>query len=318
MTEVTYTDADIERVARYQVEKFVAGNKAAFARSCGDYALDVAKRCVNATVLKNARRDRSRGVRFARVTSGRNTCAFCLMLAGRGAVYWSRKTAGEFNHWHTHCSCKVVPGFSGDPHEVLVEGYDPAKIEARLKQVEDMTGTRRNTPEFAREVALRDPDWLFGDEAKTDYSLNPIESYGNINTPGDYSPENITDRGNEWRDLWVHHVLEKSGMAPQVHGKDDIDLTINGEWWEVKSPDEAKSHPGSGSDLRYIEKNLRQASHQFEKRGLGPAHVVFNPRYRHDASDEKLIAEVRKRMTQHRVAEVLFIKEDGSILRLSS
>ena len=54
-----------------------------------------------------------------------------------------------------------------------------------------------------------------------------------------------------------------------------------------------------------------------QKRGLGPARVVFNPRYRHDASDEKLIAEVRKRMAQHRVAKVLFVKDDGSILRLS-
>lgn len=152
VTEVTYTDADIERVVRYQAEKYVAGDRAAFARSCGEYALDVAKRQVNATVLKNARRDRERGVRFARVTSGRNTCSFCLMLAGRGAVYWSRKTAGEFDHWHTHCSCKVVPGFSGNPHEVLVEGHDPRDADAARRYCEGLKG--QGLPKAQRDALL--------------------------------------------------------------------------------------------------------------------------------------------------------------------
>lgn len=91
-----------------------------------------------------------------------------------------------------------------------------------------MTGTERGTREFSREVALRDPDWLLGDEVGTDYSLNPRENYGTLLTPGDYSPEGIVNRGNEWRDLWVHHALERPGIKPVVHGKQDIDMTING------------------------------------------------------------------------------------------
>lgn len=319
VTAVTYTKHDVDNLARYQATKLAGDTPdvAEFARMCGEFAANDAMRSLNGTILRNAKRDRAKGVRFARVTSGRNTCAFCLMLAGRGAVYHTRKTAGEFDHWHRHCTCKVVPCFSGNPHEVLVEGHDPAKIESRLKQVEAMTGTERGTREFSREVALRDPDWLLGDEVGTDYSLNPRENYGTLLTPGDYSPGGIVNRGNEWRDLWVHHALERAGIKPVVHGKQDIDMTINGEWWEVKSPDEPKSPPGPGNELSFIESNLRKASRQFKKRGLGSAHVVFSPKYRDGPSESDMLAEVRKRMKQHRISEVLYVKADGSILRLT-
>lgn len=89
----------------------------------------------------------------------------------------------------------------------------------------------------------RDPGWLFGDEAKTDYSLNPMENYGHLETPGDYSPKHNTIKGNEWRDLWAHHVLEQNGIKAQTHGAADVDLTINGEWREVKSPRQSATQP---------------------------------------------------------------------------
>jgi len=57
------------------------------------------------TTFEMAKRDR---VRFARVPQGRHTCGFCLMLASRGAVYWSRGTAGEFGRYHDSCDCQVI------------------------------------------------------------------------------------------------------------------------------------------------------------------------------------------------------------------
>lgn len=157
VTVVTYTNHDVDKLVHYQVEKFKNGDIPGFAAMCGEYAANDAMKSVNKTILKNVSRDKNKGVKFARVTSGRNTCAFCLMLAGRGAVYDSRKSAGEFDHWHRHCTCKVVPCLSGNQYEVLVEGHDPKKIENRLLEIERLTGTKRNTPEFTREVALRDP-----------------------------------------------------------------------------------------------------------------------------------------------------------------
>ncbi len=65
--------------------------------------------------------------RFARVPSysgGNKPCLFCLMLASRGAVYYSRETAGELNEYHQHCSCKAVPIFDG----ASVQGYKPEQL----------------------------------------------------------------------------------------------------------------------------------------------------------------------------------------------
>lgn len=221
VTAVTYTNHDVDKLAHYQVEKYKNGDIAGFAAMCGEYAANDAMRSVNQTILKNAARDKRKGVKFARVTSGRNTCAFCLMLAGRGAVYESRKSAGEFDHWHRHCTCKVVPCFSGRQYEVLVEGHDPYKIESRLKEVERLTGFKRNTPEFTREVALRDPNWLFGD----------VVSYGIA--PG-ASPDDAESR---LADL-LCSVGIKAEFQPRSieHKARRADVLINNDKWEFKNP----------------------------------------------------------------------------------
>ncbi|MDO4428553.1 MAG: hypothetical protein Q4B91_03475 [Atopobiaceae bacterium] len=124
VTVTTYSPEQVERVARYQAAKLVAGDVEGFARACGEYLENGVRRSLNETVLANARRDRKSGVRFARVPTGSETCTFCVMLASRGAVYESRKTAGEFDHYHRRCDCKVVPGFEDDKFAEVVEGYD--------------------------------------------------------------------------------------------------------------------------------------------------------------------------------------------------
>lgn len=81
------------------------------------------KKMANDTMSENAVRDGARhGVRFARVPTGPETCAFCITLASRGFVYASPETAGEFDHYHDDCDCRVVAGFGDDAG---VEGYDP-------------------------------------------------------------------------------------------------------------------------------------------------------------------------------------------------
>lgn len=52
---------------------------------------------------------------WTRVTSG-DPCAFCRMLAGRGAVYKSRKTA-EFES-HGDCACTPEAVYPGDPLDI--------------------------------------------------------------------------------------------------------------------------------------------------------------------------------------------------------
>lgn len=80
-------------------------------------------------------RKKSRRVQgWARVATGRETCAWCLMLISRGPVYMDAVTAGlDLDHlsavemhlngedisdymeqWHTGCDCKVVPVFKNE------------------------------------------------------------------------------------------------------------------------------------------------------------------------------------------------------------
>jgi hypothetical protein len=59
---------------------------------------------------------------WMRVTDG-DPCAFCAMLASRGAVYKSAESAGfeldpvrgEINRYHDNCGCQVVPVFTRTP-----------------------------------------------------------------------------------------------------------------------------------------------------------------------------------------------------------
>ena len=50
------------------------------------------------------------------------------MPASRGAVYHTRKSAGEWKHFHRGCDCKVVPGFDSDSDAELVEGVRPKEL----------------------------------------------------------------------------------------------------------------------------------------------------------------------------------------------
>ena len=155
VTAAAYDAGGVDRVARYRARKYAEGDLAGFAAMCGEYAANDAMRSVNKTILKNVGRDRKWGVKFARVTSGRNTCAFCLMLAGRGAVYHSRRSAGEMNRYHRHCACKVVPCFSGNQYEVLVEGHDPKEAESlwsKVVELEAMDGVAADIKQCAKNL----------------------------------------------------------------------------------------------------------------------------------------------------------------------
>lgn len=68
---------------------------------------------------------------WARITDGQ-PCAFCAMLAGRGAVYKTEQTA-DFEA-HDHCGCQAIPLFNGSPlpplNRKLRDLYNQAQREA--------------------------------------------------------------------------------------------------------------------------------------------------------------------------------------------
>lgn len=95
------------------------------------------------TLVSNANRDR-RAKGWAIVPSG-TACAYCVMLASRGATYTSEDTAES--SVHAHCSCEVVPDF-GDG----IDGYDPEKYYDMYESAAAQAGVGASPKDIAAEL----------------------------------------------------------------------------------------------------------------------------------------------------------------------
>lgn len=74
------------------------------------------------TIAVSAAEDPDRP-RWARVPTGDKTCAFCLVMASRGAVYLTEESAGAgMTAFHGDCDCVPTPTWDND---ALPEGYEP-------------------------------------------------------------------------------------------------------------------------------------------------------------------------------------------------
>lgn len=275
VTAVTYTRHDVDSLARYQATKLMgdAPDADGFARMCGEFAANDAMRSVNRTILKNAKRDKSRGVRFARVTSGRNACAFCLMLAGRGAVYHTRQTAGEFDHWHRHCTCKVVPGFSGNRYEVLVEGHDPRDAKRRSDRIEAAKKSKRAIPGFPADVTaecgqLRDrlsdawSAYIDGRETADSYRRNYVSLVESLVSDNPIRVEDFVKlEGKELQEaVWVarsgHSITFRNPERHNAVDGNTSDVLFDGIACDFK-----RSESGNVSKL------VRRITEKFERQG---------------------------------------------------
>lgn len=145
-------------------------NEESLKKAFGRLVRDQVARKANETVMHNVKRDRRSGVRFARVPMGFHTCDFCMMLASRGFVYWSRETAGEFSHYHSDCRCKVVPGrpeirsyVKSGVHvtrgfDASVEGYDPDAYYRAYELAREVGGMQKEGLLAAAGDLARNPD----------------------------------------------------------------------------------------------------------------------------------------------------------------
>lgn len=101
------------------------------------------------TIAGSAARDPAKAL-WARVPSGKG-CAFCLMLASRGAVYGSKASAGGMKDYHDHCGCQPVPVWH--PGDLP---YDPSKLQEQYLDVHEpgMTG-KQTTAAMRAEYGLK-------------------------------------------------------------------------------------------------------------------------------------------------------------------
>lgn len=163
-------DAEIERKVRYFAGSLASGKVEEFDRSVSDLTGYYVKRSAFENMVRNCERN---GIRYARVPSGTETCAFCFMLSSRGFVYRSKASAGK-NHrtgggYHLNCDCIVVPGFGDLQPDAQVEGYAPSEMYDRWSQcartvgvgAEKALGSEELRRAVFQEVKTRDWRWLY-------------------------------------------------------------------------------------------------------------------------------------------------------------
>lgn len=72
-------------------------------------------------------------VRFARWPGNPDPCAWCVLRASRGAIYWSEASAESGDH--LECACRVTPIFPGEPLPYQRKPYY-AQYEAGSKEAD--------------------------------------------------------------------------------------------------------------------------------------------------------------------------------------
>ena len=275
MPPQTLADKDrdaIERTVRYQAGKLVDGDTEGFIEQVRNFARDAVVFSANHQQIKAAeagrkhrRRHRGKGggIRFARVPSGTETCTFCRMLASRGFVYWSRETAGELDHFHRGCDCRVV--VSDDPDDPEgVEGFDPDRERELWKRFEeiDAKGGLSSAEKAGEKRAV------IGAAGPPVTYEKPLSAFAH-------------EAGGA-RDVEAHEVLRAAGHAVVVRKENapegflNIDLLLDGRLCKLKGP---TSEVAGINGLRFIERNIGKAVRQFEKAVGGPVKpsiVVLN------------------------------------------
>lgn len=172
----------------------------------------------NRTVMSNAQRDYSRGVRYARVPTGRETCGFCLMLASRGFVYRSEETAGDvggmFNRYHTRCDCAVLASDEAGS----VEGYDPDwLLDVYLDARDAVYGGSGpyDYNETCKEIERRSREWAWHGKAPAPaYEVEP------------------TDAQRRVAQALSEHGFKTTVKKPSTGGLDS-GIRMNGRIWRV-------------------------------------------------------------------------------------
>ena len=284
---------------------------AAFARACGEFARNDAFRSLNETIIANVGRDKDKGARFARVPTGLETCTFCLMLASRGAVYHTRKTAGEFRHFHRNCDCKVVPGFKDDPMAVLVEGHNPMEELARWSRLQNKDvvafGLYAKGGKGILDAAKKidsEKSKIWAQFKKTDRSAKFGRHIKDFSSSGQIATEDFTNP--EGKELQVARWLAEHGINcmfrnPDIHkytGGNTSDLLIDGETWDMKRVTSARPK--------------KIATAVFSKETQGPNFIV-------DLSCSSMArssaeAEIARLLDDDRVNKIMLIKNGAATM----
>lgn len=274
-------------------------------------------------------------------------CGFCVMIGSNG-FYMKRQPVKVQRH--SHCRCTVVVDWDTDNPKL--DGYNPDALYRAYQEAEESTRAyvdyrwsrmsdeekeqyRRKgrsakdvfkTKVISKEIKRRDPSWVQdGKPVRVDYSEKPRTAYGVLKEDAmDYRKESFVTRGNEWKDLFVHDALSRSGFFTCLHetinngGHTNIDADVQSRRCEFKSP-EATPNPDSKDELRFVQKNVQAARHQFMDDGTAGSgmRMVMNNYYTgfNDEDEMRVFEKFCSELDYQGFSEGLFIKKDGTVLR---
>lgn len=296
ITTQTFSEQQIEKVAHYQARKLISADYSGFARACGEFASNNAMLALNETMLANAKRDK-KGARFARVPTGKETCAFCLMLATRGAVYWSRKSAGEFNHFHRNCDCKVVPSYEGQYGE-YVEGYSAKALDKRLTGIAKFYGIGdpyTHISDMNKVLQLYSPEYLvFGETPTVTYESEEAKAYKAKDK--NHRQEVFTAQALSPYGLKTEFIIDQKGQNGLNVGLADLSSGL-----ELKTLKDASS-------FNTINEYLKKASKK-----QGAIAIVFDNRGNNGLTDDELL-EMLRRKKSFKNGIVLMLGKGGQLV----
>lgn len=188
--------------------------------------------------------------RYARVPVG-PTCAFCILMASRGFVYWSEeKAGGRDNRYHKNDDCRIVSSW-GEAH---VKGYDPEGMKARYLQCRKTIAGMLNRDEYGKYVA-RMKDAGKDEDEIDDYNLWTTHRITEEMSQRDRrwlydgtTPEPSVESARAWSELQKHErktldALKDNGFAVTVRERSDkqgvktSDAIINGKRVDFKAPE---------------------------------------------------------------------------------
>lgn len=273
------------------------------------------------------------GSRWARVP-GPYACDFCLMLASRGAVYESEKSASttsgdrgtrpEGLRFHDRCSCHIVESFSDHDLPGITKALNREWYEVTWDSsgpVEDQLGA------WKEHVAITRPDHTTirpRQEPKPHVSKRaasgPLPAAGKP-VPESFAPlqrpaEAATERKAPLQlpsaaphELATVERLRAAGFNPKFRlidntpGVKNPDLEINGKVWEMKSP--------TGKS----EKNT--ISEQFKRAGKQASRLVLDLQ-RCGLGDQRAVEQAVERFHhQGKISDLIILQKDGSLTRVT-
>ena len=127
-----------------------------------------------ATVQHAAEAD-PKSPRYARVPTGAETCAWCMLWASRGFVYKSEETA-QFKESHFKCDCQIVPSWDAHPR---VRGYDHKKYARMYQQAVDDLADEGAYTDDIKTIAARMRE-LFPDQLTDGHTPQRVSNDGTL------------------------------------------------------------------------------------------------------------------------------------------